>query len=87
LSKFFEELFKWFKETFPTALAVGGVVYGWMLDRLRKEEKAHDKTRLEKKLVENELEVEREFSGMSDRDVINSVVNGGKTPPDGSGDT
>lgn len=80
MSRFLEELLKWFKETFPTALAVGGFVYNKMLIQLRKEEKAHDKTRLQKELVENELAVERDFSGKSDSDTIKSITNGPRKP-------
>lgn len=77
MKEFLQELLKWLKETFPTALAVGTWVHGYMRDKLRKEEKAHDKTKLEKKLVENELQNEREFAGRSDADVIKSVTRGG----------
>jgi hypothetical protein len=80
MTKFLEELIKWLKETFPTALAVGTWVHGYMRDKLRKEEKAHDKTKLQKELVENELANEKEFAGKSDADVISSVLPRGKAP-------
>lgn len=70
LSKLLESFLRWLREVLPTAVTVGGLVYNWMREKLRREEKAHDKTKLEKELVENELANEREFSGMSDADVI-----------------
>jgi hypothetical protein len=74
MNKFLEELLKWIKETFPTAFAVGISVYGHMLSQLRKEEKAHDKTKLEKELVENELANSKEFADRTNVDVIDSVI-------------
>lgn len=78
MTKFLEELLKWLKETVPTALAVGTWVHSYMRDKLRKEEKAHDKTKLEKELVNNELQNDREFAGRSDADIIKSAVRGDK---------
>lgn len=74
MKEFFQELLKWLKETLPTALAAGTWVYSYMRDKLRREEKAHDKTKLQKELVENELANNKEFAGRSDADVIESVI-------------
>ena len=76
MKKFFEELIRWIRETLPTAVTLGALIFNYMRDKLRREEKAHDKTKLEKELVENELSVEREFSGESDADIIKRASRG-----------
>ena len=70
LNRLLGRLADWLEKVLPTALTLGGAVYYWMLGKLKAEEKAHDKTKLQKELVENELAVERDFANRSNADVI-----------------
>jgi len=74
------EVLKWLRENLPAALVLAGVIYTWMRIKLNDEIKAHEKTKLTKELVENDLAVEREFSGRNDPDIIKSITDRGRKP-------
>lgn len=81
-SRLIDAVATWLERVFPSVLATATLIYSWMLSKLRAEEKAHDKTKLEKELVQNELDVERDFSGKSNDDIIRRASRRGRSKSD-----
>ena len=70
-----DRILVWLKDVIPTATAVGGWIYNYMLRLVRRAENEKEKVELEKEKLKNEIEVEKELDGKSDLDVVLDVAN------------
>lgn len=70
LKEILYKVLKWIKDVVPTAGAMATLVYNYMMKLIDAEKRAHDETKLDKKLLENELEVKKDNEGKSDADII-----------------
>ena len=62
----------------PTAFSLGSMIYGYMIKRIVQMQAKIDRKELEKKKVENRLEVERGFKDKSNTDIIMDSIREGR---------
>lgn len=83
MKDFWDKLLTWLKDVIPAASAIGGLVYSFMLQLIRRAEMGKLEAELERDEAKNELEVKKELEGKSDRDIVLDVANGeSRSDPD-----
>lgn len=73
----YQGILNWIKEVVPMGFALVLSVYHYMRQKLLREEARHDKTKLQNEELQNEIAVDKELDGKSDRDVIDDAISEG----------
>ena len=64
----------------PPAVIAGGSVYALMKGAIKKERRDHNKTKVEKELLEGERDVKITLENKSDMDIIRDAISEGRDP-------
>lgn len=74
IKEYIDRLLKWLSTVLPATVTVGSAIYRYMLQRIKTIKVEKETLELEKKYLGNKNEVNEEYSGKSDSDVIFEIA-------------